>query len=92
MRFGATAYGIAQSMECALILHFRKENAPIRLRNRKNGGKEMPKAKDLCWKCCFSRYYDELHVECINSHPLIHRDSIVECEHFKPKRNKRRKK
>ena len=26
----------------------------------------MVKAKDLCWKCRFSRYYDELHVECVN--------------------------
>ena len=56
----------------------------------------MVKAKDLCWKCRFSRYYDELHVECVNekvhyNHPLIHRDSVVECEHFKPKRNKRRR-
>jgi len=56
----------------------------------------MPKAKVLCWKCCFSRYFDELHVECINSqahfnNPLIHRDSIVECEHFRPKRKKRRR-
>jgi len=56
----------------------------------------MVKAKDLCWKCDYSRYFDEFHVECANekvhyNHPLIYRDSIVECEHFKPKRNKRRK-
>ena len=57
----------------------------------------MPKARDLCWKCKHSRYFDELHVECANpdahfNSPLIHRDSVVECEHFKPKRNKRRRK
>ena len=57
----------------------------------------MVKAKDLCWKCDYSRYFDELHVECTNSqahfnNPLIHRDSVVECEHFKPKRKKRRRK
>jgi len=41
MKFGATAYGFAQSMESALILRFREGNAPIQLRNRKNGGKAM---------------------------------------------------
>ena len=55
----------------------------------------MAKAKDLCWKCKFSRYFDELHVECVNekvhyNHPLIHRDSNIECEFFTPRKKRRR--
>jgi len=53
------------------------------------------KAKALCWKCKGSRRYDKQFVECVNekahfNRPLIRRDSIVECEFFKPKRKKRR--
>ena len=57
----------------------------------------MVKAEALCWNCKHSRYYDELHIECVNpkahfNNPLIHRDSEVECEFFKPKTKKRRRK
>ena len=55
------------------------------------------KAKALCWSCKGSRRYDRQFVECVNekahfNRPLIRRDSTIECEHFKPKRKKRRRK
>ena len=55
----------------------------------------MAKAKCLCWNCKFSRYYDHLHIECVNpkvhfNSPLIHRDSEIDCEFYKPKTKKRR--
>jgi len=51
----------------------------------------------LCWKCRFSSKFDGQFVECVNekahfNRPLIRRDSKIECEYFKPKRKKRRRK
>ena len=56
----------------------------------------MPKLA-LCWKCKGSRPYDKQYVECINekahfNRPLLHKHSSIECEFFKPKRKKRRRK
>jgi len=55
------------------------------------------KAKALCWKCRFSSKFDRQFVECVNekahfNSPLIHKHSSIECEFFKPKRKKRRRK
>ena len=44
--------------------------------------------RDLTFRVIKKRRNSQAHY---NS-PLIHRDSIVECEHFKPKRKKRRRK
>ena len=54
------------------------------------------KAKALCWNCKGSRRFDGQFVECVNekahfNRPLIHKHSNIECEHFKPKRKKKRR-